>query len=69
MWGGGPGTVWLVEDAIWITLLEAYDPTSPDPWLRYAPGAGLWANTLTELSPGRGYWIDVTADCVLTVSE
>jgi hypothetical protein len=33
-------------------------------WLRYVEGAPDFLNNLNELEPGRGYWIDVSQDCV-----
>jgi hypothetical protein len=37
-------------------------------WLRYVEGTPDFLNTLTQLEPGRGYWINVTEDCVWSMS-
>jgi hypothetical protein len=34
----------------------------------YAPGVNAWFNTLTELTPGFGYWVNVSAACNLSVT-
>ena len=33
-------------------------------WTRYEPSAAPALNTLTEIEPGRGYWLRATEDCV-----
>jgi len=49
-------------------LVYEYDPFSaPDAWRRYDPSAPAYANTLSELSPGRGYWIQATVSVILTI--
>jgi hypothetical protein len=50
-----------------LTMVRWYDPSdSEDPWKTYDPIAPAWANDLTEMQPGRGYWIAVDQDCVWT---
>ncbi len=50
--------------------LFGFDPTdSADPWEVYDVGVPAWANDLTELRPGRGYWIYVTEATTLVVSN
>ena len=45
-----------------------YDPRDvADPWKRYSPSQPAWANDLTRLAPGEGYWIRTTEDCELTI--
>lgn len=43
-----------------------YDNVLTYPWKRYVPGKPI--NDLTEMEPGRGYWIHVTGDVVLPVA-
>lgn len=50
------------------TLVYTYDPEDgSDPWKTYEAGAPSWVNDLTEMEPGRAYWLQVTEDCVWTV--
>jgi RHS repeat-associated protein len=50
--------------------LFGFDPTdSADPWEVYDVAVPAWANDLTELRPGRGYWIYVTEATTLTISN
>ena len=47
-----------------------FDPNdSDDPWEVFDVAVPAWANDLTELRPGRGYWIYVTAATTLEVSN
>ncbi len=46
---------------------DASDPE--DPWEVYDPAVPAWANDLTELRPGRGYWIYATAATTLAISN
>ena len=38
-------------------------------WKQYIVGAPPFVNTLTQLEPGRGYWIYVTEDCIWTITN
>jgi len=50
--------------------LFGFDPTdSADPWEVYDVAVPAWANDMTELRPGRGYWIYVTEATTLTISN
>ncbi len=52
------------------TSVRAYDSTDPsDPWKHYLPGAPSFVSDLTQMTPERGYWIEVTEDCMLTFTE
>ena len=52
-----------VLNGIDFTLVYAYHANdSTDPWKLFDIAAPDWANDLTELSPGWGYWIWVNAD-------
>ncbi|MEO8197860.1 MAG: hypothetical protein ABI689_14180, partial [Thermoanaerobaculia bacterium] len=47
-----------------------FDPTdAQDPWEVYDVAVPVWANDMTELRPGRGYWIYVTEATTLVVSN
>ena len=50
-----------------LLAVQTYDPTS-ESWQRYRPGVASYVNTLTEMEPGIGYWINVDANCTWTVS-
>ena len=51
-----------------FSLIYAYEPTDPDDmWKLFNLAALPYANDLTALSPGRGYWIKVSADRTWTV--
>lgn len=48
----------------------AYDAAHPEnPWQIFDVGAPPGAWTLTEMKPGRGYWIRVTQPCTLTITS
>ncbi|MBP9822624.1 MAG: hypothetical protein KBF21_00240 [Thermoanaerobaculia bacterium] len=50
--------------------LFGFDPTdSADPWEVYDVAVPVWANDMTELRPGRGYWIYITEATTLTISN
>ena len=52
------------------TLVYTYDPEdSSDPWKTYEAGAPSWVNDLTAMNPGRGYWLQVTEDCMWIVDS
>ncbi|MDT8381827.1 MAG: putative Ig domain-containing protein, partial [Brevefilum sp.] len=40
-------------------LVMAYHAPEFDPWLLYDPTAPSYANDLTEMAPGWGYWVEV----------
>lgn len=51
-----------------LSLVRWYDCfDADDPWRYYDPSAPDWANDLAELQPGKGYWIQVSEDCVWVV--
>ncbi|MFH1926992.1 MAG: hypothetical protein ABIK79_02280, partial [Chloroflexota bacterium] len=46
------------------TLVYTQDPSDQaDPWKTFDPAAPPWSNELTQMVPGRGYWILVTQPC------
>jgi len=48
-------------DTVW-----QYDASDPrNPWSRHSPARPAWTNNLLLFEEGKGYWIVVTADCVL----
>ena len=49
-----------------LTMVRWYDTTSDpdDPWKHYDPSAPSWSNDLVDMQPGRGYWVEVSEDCV-----
>ena len=50
------------------TLVFSYDPGRPaNPWRKYNTAAPTYANDLTSLTPGKGYWIKVTQASVWVV--
>jgi hypothetical protein len=51
--------------SVWGYAGDAADP----PWRHYAPSAAPWANTLAQMGPGNGYWIEATQTCTLTVAQ
>jgi len=49
-------------------LVYAYDAwDADDPWKKYNTAAPPFLNDLTEIGPGRGYWIRVSQDCTWSV--
>ena len=42
------------------TLVYGYTGDPANPWRRYSVAAPSWANTLSHLEPGRGYWVYVS---------
>lgn len=45
-----------------LLLVITFDPRdSSDPWKLYDPSAPPFANDLTQLEAGRGYWVKVSA--------
>ena len=52
-----------------FTLVYAYHADEPaDPWKIFDRNAPAFANDLTQLTPGWGYWIKVSADHTWNVS-
>jgi len=50
------------------TIVWGYDSYNPQsPWKRFAPGAASWTNSLSQLTAGCGYSIQVTKACTLLV--
>jgi len=50
------------------SIVWAYDASDvADPWKKYDPGVPF-GNDLTTMEPGKGYWIMMTADDVLSIS-
>jgi len=49
-------------------LVQGYDPARPAAlWRRYDPALSPALNTLTELAPGRGYWVHMTQVATLVL--
>jgi len=57
----------LTSIASKYTKLMRYEAGQSNPWKRYATDMPPWANTLTQVAPGWGYWIYVTEDCTLSI--
>jgi hypothetical protein len=50
------------------TLVQTFDPADPaDPWKHHDVDLPVYANDLTLMEPGMGYWIYVTAACTLSL--
>lgn len=49
------------------TQVLRYEPEAPTVWKRYSTSIPPWANSLTQITSGWGYWIYVTEDCTLTI--
>lgn len=49
------------------TQVLRYEPGEPTAWKRYNTNIPPWANSLTQINPGWGYWIYVTQDCTLAI--
>ena len=50
-------------------LVFEYDASDPgSPWKKHNPDAPSFVNTLSVLTPGRGYWIYATQACTWTVA-
>jgi hypothetical protein len=49
------------------TQVLRYEAGEPTLWKRYNTGIPAWANSLTQMSPGWGYWIYVTEACTLAI--
>ncbi|MCG2769756.1 MAG: hypothetical protein L6435_15460, partial [Anaerolineae bacterium] len=51
------------------TLVYTHDPSDPaNPWKTFDPAAPSWSNDLTQMVPGRGYWILITQPCEWSLS-
>jgi len=48
------------------TKVFEYDATTMS-WKSYDVSLPAWANSLTEMRPGKAYWIYVNQDCTLTI--
>lgn len=48
------------------TQVLRYEPGESTAWKRYNTGIPPWANSLTQITPGWGYWVYVTEDCTLS---
>lgn len=51
------------------TAVYAYDPARPEPWLKHVPEAPPWASDLSQMAPGKGYWVKVTQDCTVEFAK
>ena len=52
------------------TLVYAHDAANQtDAWKMFDPAAPPWSNELTQMEPGRGYWILVTQPCEWSLSS
>ncbi len=49
------------------TQVLRYEPGESTVWKRYNTGIPPWANSLTQITPGWGYWVYVTEDCTLSI--
>ena len=50
------------------TTVYGHAAGAGEPWRVYSTASPAWANTLSQLDPGAGYWVEVTEDCVLTIA-
>lgn len=69
---GEPRHIWNALQSIEGKYIRAFgfDLADPgDPWEIWDAGAPDWANDLTFLRPGFGYWILVTEDVTLTIAN
>jgi|GEM_PF-2751342 len=48
-------------------LVYTYDPLAADQWKKYQPDRMPALNSLTEMTPGQGYWLKVNQDCTWVV--
>ncbi len=49
------------------TQVLRYEPGESTAWKRYNVGIPPWANSLTQITSGWGYWVYVTQDCTLAI--
>jgi hypothetical protein len=47
-----------------VDRIYQYDATLENPWRRFSRSAPAFANQVTELVPGKGYWILSKAQCI-----
>ena len=51
-------------------LVYGYDPSdTDDPWKQFDPIAPSFANDLADLEPSKGYWVQASTSCTLTVTQ
>jgi hypothetical protein len=50
------------------SLVYGYDSSLSSPWLLYDRTGASYANKLTELTPGWGYWIKVSTNTSLAIT-
>ena len=48
-------------------LVDVYGISPTGGWLTYSPAVPSFANTLTTLQPGKGYWVRVSQSCLWEV--
>jgi len=59
----------LASIAAQVQAVYTYDPLHPaDPWRLYDPDAPPASWTLTQMQPGKGYWIEVDRACQWVVA-
>lgn len=49
------------------TAVYGYAAGQSEPWRVYSTESPAWANTLSQLDPGGGYWVEATESCVLSI--
>jgi hypothetical protein len=49
------------------TQVLRYEAGEPTLWKRYNTAIPVWANSLTQMSPGWGYWLYATEACTLSI--
>lgn len=49
------------------TQVLRYEPGESTVWKRYNVNIPPWANSLTQITSGWGYWVYVTQDCTLSI--
>jgi len=50
-----------------LVSIYSYEASASQPWLLYTPGSPQ-ANSLTQLTPGKGYWVQVTEPITWTLA-
>jgi hypothetical protein len=51
------------------TAVYTYDPAQADPWLKYTVGVPSWVSTLSQMTPGKGYWVKVNQNCTAIFTD